>query len=381
MRIAFYAPLKPPDHPVPSGDRRMAQLVMAALAARGHAVELAARLRSYDGDGDERRQRRLAALGTRLADRLIARYAALAPSLRPQAWLTYHLYYKAPDWIGPRVARALEIPYAVIEASLAHKRASGPWRLGHDGVCAALAGAAAVISFHARDEQALRGAVAAPRRLHRLRPFLDDDAFAAAAARRDEHRVALGRDHGLDMRGPWLLAVGMMRTGDKLASYRLLADALRRVDARPWTLLIAGDGPARGAVETAFAPLAGRVAFLGTCAPARLAALCAASDLFVWPAINEAWGMALLEAHAAGLPAVAGDAGGVGEILRDGRTGWLVPCGDADAFAAAVAAALDDPAGRRARGVAARAIVAAEHRLVAAGATLERILADARAQP
>ena len=31
MRLAFYAPLKPPDHPVPSGDRRMAQLLMAAL--------------------------------------------------------------------------------------------------------------------------------------------------------------------------------------------------------------------------------------------------------------------------------------------------------------------------------------------------------------
>ncbi len=33
MRIAFYAPLKPPDHPVPSGDRRMARLLIAALAA------------------------------------------------------------------------------------------------------------------------------------------------------------------------------------------------------------------------------------------------------------------------------------------------------------------------------------------------------------
>ena len=36
MRIAFYAPLKPPDHPVPSGDRRMARLLMAALATAGH---------------------------------------------------------------------------------------------------------------------------------------------------------------------------------------------------------------------------------------------------------------------------------------------------------------------------------------------------------
>jgi glycosyltransferase involved in cell wall biosynthesis len=74
---------------------------------------------------------------------------------------------------------------------------------------------------------------------------------------------------------------------------------------------------------------------------------------------------------------VAGDSGGVGEILRDGRTGWLVPMGDAAAFARAVAAALDDPAARRARGAAARATVAAEHDLDAAGRVLERVLAGA----
>jgi hypothetical protein len=45
MRIAFYAPMKPPDHPVPSGDRRMSRLLIAALGRAGHEVELASRLR------------------------------------------------------------------------------------------------------------------------------------------------------------------------------------------------------------------------------------------------------------------------------------------------------------------------------------------------
>ncbi len=377
MRIAFHAPLKPPDHPVPSGDRRMAQLLIAALAARGHAVTLATRLRSFDRDGDARRQARIAALGARIATRLIARYAAARPAERPQAWLTYHLYYKAPDWIGPRVAGALGIPYVVVEASLAAKRAQGPWHDGHTAVLDALRHAAAVLSFHARDEAALRGAVAEPGRLHRLRPFLDPQPFAAAADARDAHRARIAAELGLDPATPWLLAVGMMRPGDKLASYRVLAQALAACTDRPWTLLVAGDGPARPAVEAAFGPLGGRTRLLGACAPARLAALCAAADLFVWPAINEAWGMALLEAQAAGLPAVAGDSGGVGEILRDGRTGWLVPMEDAAAFARAVAAALDDPAARRARGAAARATVAAEHDLDAAGRVLERVLAGA----
>ena len=57
MRIAFYAPMKPPDHPAPSGDRRMARLLMAALDAGGHSVELSSRFRSYDGAGAAERQR------------------------------------------------------------------------------------------------------------------------------------------------------------------------------------------------------------------------------------------------------------------------------------------------------------------------------------
>jgi hypothetical protein len=88
--VAFYAPLKPPDHPVPSGDRRMAQALMRALAAGGHPVELASHLRSYDKAGDAMRQRRIRAVGERLAPRLLRRYRQMPPGRRPRAWLTYH---------------------------------------------------------------------------------------------------------------------------------------------------------------------------------------------------------------------------------------------------------------------------------------------------
>jgi hypothetical protein len=66
MSLAFYAPLKSPDHPTPSGDRRMARALLDALA-RNHQVELACRLRSYDRTGDPVRQQRLQALGERCA--------------------------------------------------------------------------------------------------------------------------------------------------------------------------------------------------------------------------------------------------------------------------------------------------------------------------
>ena len=50
--IAFYAPLKPPDHPDPSGDRLMARLFMSAFARIGVEPVLASRFRSREARGD-----------------------------------------------------------------------------------------------------------------------------------------------------------------------------------------------------------------------------------------------------------------------------------------------------------------------------------------
>src|SRR5438034_10478120 len=121
MRIAFYAPLKPPDHPVPSGDRRIAQLFLDALRLAGYDPFLASRLRSFDGGGDRARQARVAVLGRRVAERLLRRWQEV-PGTAPGLWFTYHLYYKAPDWLGPAVSAVLGIPYVVAEASHAAKR-------------------------------------------------------------------------------------------------------------------------------------------------------------------------------------------------------------------------------------------------------------------
>ncbi len=48
MRIAFYAPLKSPAHPVPSGDRRIARALLQALALGGHETMLVSSFRSFD---------------------------------------------------------------------------------------------------------------------------------------------------------------------------------------------------------------------------------------------------------------------------------------------------------------------------------------------
>lgn len=375
MRIAFHAPLKPPDHPVPSGDRRMARLFMQALAGAGHAVELASRFRSFDGAGDAARQARLARLGGRLAARYLDRHRTAPPEL----WFTYHLYHKAPDLLGPAVAQRLGIPYVVAEASVAPKQSGGPWAAGHAAAAAAVRRADRVIAVNPDDLPCLRPLVRDPGRLVAIRPFLDAAPAARARAGRAGHRAAFAARHRIDRDVPWIAVAAMMRPGDKLASYRLLGAALARIAERPWALLVAGDGPARAEVAASL-DFGGRVRFLGTLEPAALDALHASADLGAWPAVNEAYGMALLEAQAAGLPLVAGDRPGVRQIVGDGETALLAPPDDADAFAAALAALLDAPERRRAMGAAALARVRREHDLPAATRRLDSIVTGAAAE-
>ncbi len=374
MRVAFYAPMKAPTSPVPSGDRRIARLLMAALATAGHDVDLAARLRTWDGVGDCRRQARLRDVGERLAGRLVDRYDRRPKAERPGAWLTYHVYHKAPDWIGPAVSDALDIPYLIAEASVANKQAEGPWALGHGATVAAVRRADAILGLNAIDGPAVQSLLDDPSRLVPLPLFLDAAPFAAAAADRDRHRTDLMRRFGLRADVPWLLTVAMMRQGDKLASYGLLADALALLDGRRCDLLVVGDGEARSEVEAMLAGTGVDVRFAGEQEADALPAFYGAADILVWPAVNEAMGMALLEAQAAGLALVAGNGGGIPDIVRDAETGLLVPAGDAPAFADAVSMLLDDEDRRRRMGAAARAVVARDHDLAGAARRLDEVL-------
>ena len=61
----------------------------------------------------------------------------------------------------------------------------------------------------------------------------------------------------------------------------------------------------------------------------------------VWPAVNEAFGMALLEAQWSGLPVVACDEGGVSNVMRDGETGRLLPARDVGALTSTIKELLD----------------------------------------
>ena len=379
MRIAFYAPLKAPDHPIVSGDRVIGGLLVRALQRAGHEVVTASRLRTFDGAGDRRVQLRHARDSKVCARKLLQRWHGSPRA--PRCWFTYHLYYKAPDWIGPRVSARLGIPYLVAEASHASKRKRGRWRHGHRAVAAALSRADRLIALNPDDVSGIERHLGARAPVARLAPFVDlrDLAPPGPRARR---RARIARLVRADPSVPLLACVAMMRRGDKAASFDLLARGLERIVHAPWHLLVAGGGPARDEVEAAFAKLraAGRVTFLGPRSPPALHGIVSACDLFVWPAIGEALGMAMLEAQALGVPVIAGDARGVGAVVVHGAGGWLVPPGDARALADAVARALADPAALAAAGAAGRDRVRAEHGLEAAARRLDRWIGEAVAE-
>lgn len=369
MRIAFYAPLKPPDHPVASGDRTMARALVAALTLGGHDVTIASHFRSFDG-GDAKRQKRVREEGRKLAHRYLRKIANGAA--RPDLWFTYHLYHKAPDWLGPLATERLDIPYVLAEASFAPKQAGGPWDIGHRASAEAIGRADLILEPNPADAECVRPLVASPERLVPLAPFVETAPFRVPD--RAEARASAAKLLGLETDEPWLLTVAMMREDQKLHSYKVLADALARVTDRRWQLIVAGGGPGERDVRGAFAPFGERICWAGAAAPEALKQLYRAADLYVWPAIKEAWGMALIEAQAAGLPVVVGRSGGVATIVADQETGLLAPEGDAAAFADAVATLLDDPARRDAMGAAAMRKAEREHDIASAAASLDRHL-------
>lgn len=84
-------------------------------------------------------------------------------------------------------------------------------------------------------------------------------------------------------------------------------------------------------------------------------------DVLAYPSQYESYGIAFLEAWAAGKPVIGCRCGAVAEVVREGRDGLLVPYADPRALAEAITALLDDPARGRALGEAGRSRVRAEH--------------------
>ena len=149
-----------------------------------------------------------------------------------------------------------------------------------------------------------------------------------------------------------------------------------------------GDGPDRAELEARVAELGlgTRVTFAGQRRRAEVLERLAATDVLVAPSVPTAEGkreglpVVLIEALAAGVPAVASDLSGIPELVETDVTGILVPPGDAPAIADALERLARDPALRARLAAGGRARVAAEFDLDAnARRLIERFRASAAA--
>ena len=352
MKIAFYSPLKSPRHPVPSGDRLMARQLMAALGMAGHEVCVASEIRTFS---KEPRALDDDAAVEAEVERLRVSWARHG---KPDAWFTYHPYYKAPDLLGPRLSAEAGIAYVTAEASYSPRRNQSGWAPSQARLIAGLEQAAVNICMTERDRAGLE-AVAPKARFARLPPFIDASLFLAEAPKPEPGR---------------LVCVAMMRPGDKLDSFRMLASALSRLKHLPWRLSVVGDGAVAEDVRVAFSEFAAdRIEWLGERSAAEVATILSHQAIYVWPGCGEAYGLAYLEAQAAGLPVVAQETAGVPEVVEQGRTGVLTPAGDIEAYAAAIAKLLEDDRMRQAMAIAARDFAGRERSIVSASETLARI--------
>jgi glycosyltransferase involved in cell wall biosynthesis len=143
----------------------------------------------------------------------------------------------------------------------------------------------------------------------------------------------------------------------------VMVEAFAKIHAaRPDTkLVLAGRGEMRDQLEARVAQLGLRdsVQILGRVEHEKVPELIRTFDVMVMPSVyeSETFGVAAIEASASGVPVVASRVGGVPEAVIHETTGLLVPPRDVDALAAACIAMVDDPAKRRAMGLAGRRFV------------------------
>ena len=336
MRIVYLI-----DHLRPDGTQQFLRRLSAGLAARGHGQAVVCLNDSYDpalvstlrGNGIEVRiigQRALAS-GVGMVSLwlwLRARRFDVALTL---------LFYG--DLIGRPLARAAGIARVISSLRSINFHYTG-WQRLLIRRTAALVDLVVLNGSHVREFAIQEEGVAADR----IRVILNGVEPVHGTAIRQH-------DNGLPRVSPLIGGVGRL-SPEK--GYDLLLAALAHATQRHAHLVLIGSGSdARLLQEQALRlSISDRVHFTGQ--RSDVAPLLPALDLFVHPARQEGMSNALLEAMIAGLPIIATAIPGNREALDSDTCGWLVPPDDPAALAAAIDAALSDPAEAARRGAAAR---------------------------
>ncbi|UCF58103.1 MAG: glycosyltransferase family 4 protein [Deltaproteobacteria bacterium] len=353
MRIFFYAPFKPLGHPHPSGDLMIATGLYDYFARRGHQVFQVSSLRS----------RWIFWKPWLWPHVLLERQRAVRSivQFRPDLWLTYHTYYKAPDLLGPAVCQETKLPYVIFQGIYSTKRKRDMrtlpgYVLNKKALCASQH-----LFTNRREDLTNLERILPQNRLTYLTPGIFPEDFRFDVEVRGEYRRLW------DVRNePVILAAAMFRPGVKARGLAWVIRACGKLlrQGRGFQLVIVGDGEEKVRLHRLAAEdLPGKVRFMGKVPRNEMYRIYSACDIFAFPGIRESLGMVFLEAQSCGLPVVAFANGGIPEVVKDRTTGFLVPPFALDPFVQAIESLLANENLRHKMGQAARSYVRQNHDL------------------
>lgn len=322
MDIAYYMPFKPLGHTSPSGDLFIGTEIYNHLKNRGHSVRLVSRIRC----------RWIYYKPFHLVQLLRERNRIIRNShhQKPDLWLSYHCYYKAPDLLGSACSKSLAIPYTIFQGIYSTKRRKKlktlPGFLLNRRI---LTGADHIFTNKKRDLKNLKRLITTEK-LTYIRPGIIPEDFQFNPEYRDRFRRKWNcRDTVI------VLTAAMMRPGVKAEGIATVINSCSKLHRRGYKikLVIIGDGQCRQELErraSEATPL--EIRFIGQIPRQRLQNYYSAADIFAFPGVDESLGMVYLEAQSCKLPIVAYENWGGGEAVIHSRTGLLSPASEPDVY-------------------------------------------------
>jgi len=258
---------------------------------------------------------------------------------RFDAVISFTGYVYATFWIGLLATKLCRVPvFFGTDASSITPRDSNPWKrslkLAAKRIFWPLLFRAAdrVITASSRGTELIKSIGISEERILMGFETVDNDWWLAQAAR--ANREAVREAWRVTPEQPVILFCG------KLQSWKRPLDLLEAFSqtAIPGAVLVyAGSGPEGARIEarTSALGLGHRVRLLGFVNQSQLPGVYKASDLMVIPSEYEPFGLVVNESMLCECPVVASDkVGAVGDLIVDGRTGFVYPCGDTAALAA-----------------------------------------------
>ncbi|MEE4242138.1 MAG: glycosyltransferase family 4 protein [Desulfopila sp.] len=351
MKIFYYMPFKPPGHKNPSGDLIIGVELLQFLKKKGVDIRVVSRFRC-----------RWIYLKPHLWPLLIIeiwRVLRLCKKERPDIWLTYHSYYKAPDILGSLCCRILGIPYGIFQGIYSTKRRKVlKSRLGFYLNRLALQSASVVYTNKKADYVNLIRLLPEEKVMY-IAPGLHPEDFRFEAAAREVIRQKLQVGDRVVV-----MTAAMFRPGVKTEGIFNVIESCRLLRDKGWDilLLIAGDGIKREEIECYAQDMLGDAAvLLGRIPRHTLKKYYSAADIFAFPGIEESLGMVFLEAQACSLPVVAFREWGAREAVLENKTGFLCSAKEARLFSHYLAKLAGDGALRRKMGEAGQQHIALHH--------------------